>query len=293
MRQIRLAGRPPRFIWPGLVAAWLLFRPAWGSFPPQDVRASVELENLTWVQAEQALKGLDVVLIALGARTKEHGPHLPLKTDYLLAEYLKDRVAAEVPVAVLPTIPYGYYPSFLEYPGSVSIGAVVFKDLVKDICRSMNGYGARKFYVLNTGVSTLKPLAEAAEELKKDGLILRFLDLADVDKALAQGLLKQEGGSHADEAETSMMLYIAPQTVDMSKAVKDLDLRPGRKGLTRRPDGPGAYSRTGIWGDPTLASSEKGRAIVEAAVRVIVGQVRDLIEFKPERTASPAALGAI
>jgi len=106
------------------------------------------------------------------------------------------------------------------------------------------------------------------------------LDLTDVDKTLPGDLLKQEGGSHADEAETSMMLYIAPQTVDMTKAVKDFDSRPGRKGLTRDPKVTGTYSKTGIWGDPTLATREKGRIIVEAAVRVIVSQIRDLIELK-------------
>jgi len=242
--------------------------------------ASVELENLTWVQAEQVLKRYEVVLIALGARTKEHGPHLPLKTDYIMAEYLKNRVAEQVSVAVLPTLQYGYYPSFLEYPGSVSIQAETFKNVVKDICRSMNGYGVRKFYVLNTGISTLRPLEEAAEELKQGGIILRYLNLLDVDKTLPQGLLKQEGGSHADEAETSMMLYIAPETVDMSKAVRDFDPRPGRKGLTRSPQGSGTFSPTGIWGDPTLANRVKGKVIVEVTVQAIIGQVRDLVGLK-------------
>jgi len=242
--------------------------------------ASVEVENLTWVQADQVLKRYEVVLIALGARTKEHGPHLPLKTDYIMAEYLKNRVAEQVSVAVLPTLQYGYYPSFLEYPGSVSIQAETFKNGVKDICRSMNGYGVRKFYVLNTGISTLRPLEEAAEELKQGGIILRYLNLLDVDKTLPQGLLKQEGGSHADEAETSMMLYIAPETVDMSKAVKDFDPRPGRKGLTRNSQGSGTFSPTGIWGDPTLATREKGKIIVETTVQAIIGQVRDLINLK-------------
>jgi creatinine amidohydrolase len=249
---------------------------------PQTRTGSIEIENLTWVQAGEALKKYEVVLIALGARTKEHGPHLPLKTDYIMAEYLKNRVAAEVPVAVLPTIPYGYYPSFLEYAGSVSIQAGTFKEMVKDICLSMNGHGVRKFYMLNTGISTLRPLEEAAEELKPAGVILRYLNLADVDKMLPSGLLKQEGGSHADEAETSMMMYIAPDMVDMSKAVKDYDSRPGRKGLTRNPQGQGAYSPTGIWGDPTLATREKGRIIVEATVRAIVSQVRELIDLKLE-----------
>jgi creatinine amidohydrolase len=68
----------------------------------------------------------------------------------------------------------------------------------------------------------------------------------------------------------------------MSKAVKDYDPRPGRRGLTRDPEGRGTYSKTGIYGDPTLATKEKGRIIVEATVRAIVAQVRDLITFKPK-----------
>lgn len=264
----------------GLELAFAGLLICWPSSLCQNKTRSVELENLTWVQAEQVLKRYEVVLIALGARTKEHGPHLPLKTDYIMAEYLKNRVAEQVSVAVLPTLQYGYYPSFLEYPGSVSIQAETFKNVVKDICRSMNGYGVRKFYVLNTGISTLRPLEEAAEELKQGGIILRYLNLLDVDKTLPQGLLKQEGGSHADEAETSMMLYIAPETVDMSKAVRDFDPRPGRKGLTRIPQGSGTFSPTGIWGDPTLANRVKGEFIVEATVQAIIGQVRDLVGLK-------------
>ena len=241
---------------------------------------SVELENLTWVEAEKALKTRDVVLIALGARTKEHGPHLLLKNDYILAEYYKNRVAREVPVVLLPTLEYGYYPSFLEYPGSVSIGSETFKNTIMDICRSISGYGPRKFYILNTGISTVVPLKAAAEELSKAGLVLRFLNLSDVEKKIPPKLLSEEGGTHADEAETSEMLFIAPETVDMSKAVKDYDPRPNRKGLTRDPNGPGYYSPTGIYGDPTLATKEKGRVIVETTVRVIVDQVKELIRLK-------------
>ena len=153
---------------------------------------------------------------------------------------------------------YGYYPSFLEYPGSISIGAGTFKNVVMDICKSMRGYGLKKFYVLNTGVSTIGPLAEAEKELAADGITLRSLNVLEVDRELPAGLLKQEGGTHADEGETSMMLYIAPETVDMSKAAKDFDPRPGRRGLTRDPKGEGSYSPTGIYGDPTLAYEGKG-----------------------------------
>jgi creatinine amidohydrolase len=259
-----------------VTAAW----PALFASSPQAAgpkAKSVAVEALTWTEAEKALKGYAVALLAVGARTKEHGPHLPLKTDSVMAEYLKDRVVREVPVAVFPTLEYGYYPAFLEYPGSVSIGADTFKNTVIDICRSISRHGPRRVYVLNTGISTLAPLEAASSELAKDGIMMRYLDLSEVDRKLPAGLLRQEGGTHADEAETSMMLYIAPGLVDMSKAVKDFDPRPGRKGLTRDPNGAGNYSPTGAWGDPTLATREKGRIIVEATVAEIVRQVRELI----------------
>jgi creatinine amidohydrolase len=241
---------------------------------------SVNLEDLTWIEAEKALKQFEVVMIALGARTKEHGPHLLLKNDYIMAEYLKDRVTEEVSVAVLPTLQYGYYPAFLEYPGSVSLQADTFKNVIIDICRSMSGYGIKKFYTLNTGVSTLRPLKSAADELVQEGIVLWYLNILEVDKKVPPELLKQEGGTHADEGETSMMLYIASETVDMSKAVKDFDSRPNRRGLTRNPEGEGHYSPTGIWGDPTLASKEKGKVLVETAVREIIQQIKELIALK-------------
>ena len=79
-----------------------------------------------------------------------------------------------------------------------------------------------------------------------------------------------------------MMLYIAPQTVDMNKAVKDYDPRPDRPGLSRDPQGRGSYSPTGIWGDPTLATREKGRIIVEHTISEIVRQVKELIALEME-----------
>lgn len=266
----------------GLVSLSLIVAVAALPLAAQPARAakSVFLENLTWVEAEKALKGFDVALMALGARSKEHGPHLPLKTDFVLAEYLMKRVADEVPVVVLPTLAYGYYPAFLEYPGSISVGAETFKNMVMDICKSMRGYGIGKFYCLNTGVSTIGPLTDASKELAPLGIILRSLNVLEVDRALPGGLLKQAGGTHADENETSMMLYIAPELVDMSKAVKDFDPRPGRRGLTRDPNGTGSYSPTGVYGDPTLATRKKGKTIVEATVREVVRQVRELISLQ-------------
>ncbi len=117
----------------------------------------------------------------------------------------------------------------------------------------------------------LNPFVSYAD---KASVVLENLTWMEAEKAL------QEGGTHADEGETSMMLYLAPETVDMSKAVKDYDSRPDRRGLTRDPDGKEHFSPTGIWGDPTLATREKGRIIVENTVSAIIKQVKKLIALK-------------
>ena len=197
-------------------------------------RGSVWIESLTWMEAEEALREYVVVMIPLGARTKEHGPHLPLNNDWIMAEYLAKRVAAEVPVAVMPTLQYGYYPSFLEYPGSVSLGFETFKELVKDVCVSMAGYGVRKFYVLNTGVSTARALGPASEELREQEIKMRFTDILASGARAEEGVLEQEGGTHADEMETSMMLYIDPDIVDNVQGCEGLR-HHGRPGAHQGP----------------------------------------------------------
>jgi creatinine amidohydrolase len=235
------------------------------------------LENLTWLEAEKALKRYPVIVTPMGARLKEHGPHLPLNNDWIMAEYLARRIERICPVLVLPTIQYGYYPAFKDYPGSVSLGLETSRDLVMDICRSFARHGARRHYILNTGISTVRALEPARTMLALESIRMEYTDL---HKALAEveGRVREsEGGTHADEIETSMMLYIAPESVRMKKARRDYDARGRAGGLTRDPKAEtGVYSPTGVWGDPTRATRAKGRAVVEALVAHAAADIRRL-----------------
>src|ERR1700742_1816891 len=139
------------------------------------------LEELTWRQAEKVLLPGTVVVIPIGAACKEHGPHLKLKNDWLLAEYFKREILKSANVVVAPTVNYHYYPAFIEYPGSISLGLETARDLMVDICRSLTRYGPRRFYALNTGVSTARPLALSAEILARDGITLRYTDILKVN----------------------------------------------------------------------------------------------------------------
>ncbi len=234
----------------------------------------VLLEQLAWPQAEKILTPETVVVIPLGAESKEHGPHLPLGNDWNMAEYLKQRVLQGADVVIAPTVNYSYYPAFVEYPGSTSLRLETARDVIVDICRGLSRFGPHRFYVLNTGISTLRPLRLAAELLAAEGIVLHFTDLSTATAGVEKEISQQEGGTHADEIETSMMLYIAPKTVDMSKAVKDY--HPGTGPLHRSPTDAGVYSVSGIYGDATLATRAKGQRVVEALVNVLLSDIETL-----------------
>ena len=234
------------------------------------------LENMTWQQAKTALTKDTVVVIPIGAASKEHGPHLKLNNDKLIADYFAARVLERSDVVMAPTIGMHHYPAFAEYAGSISLRLETARDVVIDVVRSLAAYGPRRFYALNTGVSTNKALEPAAGALAADGITLTFTDLKRVSQSLPADLLKQEGGTHADEKETSMMLVIAPRSVDMSKAVKDYDPRP-LPGLTPKgPDEGKTYSPSGIWGDATLATKAKGKVIVDTMLQLILADIEAL-----------------
>lgn len=259
---------------------WIIFVALIVIFPVavatgQTKTKGVLLEDLTWMEAEKNLNKETIVVIPLGAAAKEHGPHLKLKNDWLIAEYLKNQVLEQSNVVIAPTVNYYHYPLFLEYPGSTSLRVETARDLMIDICKSFAGYGVRKFYVINTGVVTMRALRPAAESLAKEGLILKYTDIISILEPVIKTVIQQKDGGHADEIETSMMLYMAPQAVDMKKAAKDLHPSNERQ-FTRDPKGKGVYSPTGIYGDATLATRAKGKQLTEAVVAGILKEIEDL-----------------
>lgn len=241
---------------------------------PPAVRGIV-LGDLSWIEAEKLLTPDAVIVIPLGAEAKEHGPHLRLDNDFKLAEYFRGRVLSASSVIVAPTINYNFYPSFVEYPGSTHLRLETARDLIVDVVRSLAAYGPRKFYVLNTGVSTLRPLVAAAAILRAEGIRFTYTDILRVGAEAEASVRQQQRGTHADEIETSMMLYMHPDRVDMSKAVRD-DSPQGVGGLSRVEGNGKTYSRSGVWGDATLASREKGRVVVEAMVAGMLAEIEAL-----------------
>jgi len=259
-----------------------------GSILAQQGLKGIRLADVTWQQAIDVLRPETVVVIPLGAGSKEHGPHLKLGNDAVLADYLTRRVLEASDVVVAPTLPYHFYPAFMEYAGSSSLSLETARSLTTEVALSLSSFGPRRFYVLNTGISTARALKPAAQTLASQGVLLGYTDLAAQLDRVSASIRKQEGGSHADEVETSMMLYIDPASVDMRRAVKEFNPSPGPSlRLTRRRGGPGTFSESGVWGDPTLATREKGATIVEGLVKAILEDIEAI------RRATPPAPGSV
>ena len=258
-----------------------------GVIAAQQAPKGIRLATLAWPEAAAVLRPDTVVVIPLGAGSKEHGPHLKLGTDAIIADYLTRRVLDASDVVVAPALPYHFYPAFVEYPGSTSLALETARALTADVALNLSRFGPRRFYVLNTGVSTVRALEPAARALAAQGILLGYTDLgARLDRAAAP-VRQQAGGTHADEIETSMTLFIDPDAVDMRRAIKEYTPSPGPLRLTRTRGGAGTFSESGIWGDPTLATREKGRVIVEA---LVAGILEDIEAIRRAPLPSPGAL---
>jgi creatinine amidohydrolase len=246
-----------------------------------------KLADMTWLDAKAALSSETVVVIPLGAEAKEHGPHLPLDTDFIQANAFSERVMQRADVVVAPPINYGFYPAFVEYPGSTHLSESTARDLAVDVVRSIAKHGPRKFYVVNIGISTLKPLLAAKALLALDGIELRYFDLgSDRVAAVDDKVRKQREGSHADEIETSMMLVFAPAKVNMSKAAADFGAGKGTGPFSPDPNA-SRSSPSGIYGDATLASLDKGKVVVDGYVAIMLADIAALRASTPPAPAKP------
>jgi creatinine amidohydrolase len=260
--------------------------------PAEPVVTGVRLAELTWAVAEQRLTPETVVVLPLGAAALQHGLHLRLENDRTLADYFTSRLLQLADVVAAPPLPYHYFPAFAEYPGSTSLSLTTARDLTADVVRSLARSGPRRFYVLNTGDSSAQALAAAAKLLAPDGILLHYTDWR-AHLAATRGMQRQPGGSHADEIETSMMLYIDPSAVNMRNAQPDYNpvvSTPFQ--LTRREGGRGTYSPTGAWGDPSLATRDKGRVVVEGLVSAIRTDIENLRKASLPIAGPPAAAAA-
>jgi creatinine amidohydrolase len=236
------------------------------------------IEHLTWDEVATRIENGAAAILPVGAGAKQHGFHLPMNTDRIQAEWLAARIADRIDGVIWPTVSYGYYPAFVDYAGSSTLSAPTFESLIQELAAGILDYGCRTLFVLDTGISTLAPVDRALAWLgNSNALHLKIHDGPRYRRAAAK-LSGQSHGSHADELETSCMLVLAPHLVDTARAEASLALKHETPGPLTRSDATSPnYSRSGSFGDPTLASRAKGEILLAAMVDDLVEQAKAFI----------------
>jgi creatinine amidohydrolase len=260
---------------------------------------SVWLHELRWPEVEAHLASDDVILVPIGA-TEQHGRHLPLLVDTGWAVASAELAAKRAGALVAPAIPYGWSPHHMGYPGTVTLGAETLRRLAVDIGQSLVHHGFRRLILVNGNrIANLQPLEIAAVELiNRTGAHVVVADTGLIARHAVKTLCEAADGGldHAGEAETSLALFWAGDHVAMEEAPPvaprndapavsafdyPVELDPALNGdAVSRFVTPEAHRAAtgpaGSLGDPSAASAEKGRAMVEAIAANLVTLIEEV-----------------
>ncbi len=223
-------------------------------------------------------------MLPVGA-IEQHGPHLTLDTDAWDADHLARRVAEACksprPI-VLPLIPYGVSYSHEDFSGTISVSPDALARFVYDIGMAAARHGVTKLVILNGHGGNIPTLQFAAQTINRDGHIFTCVDTGETSDADVAALVQTPGDVHAGEIETSTSLATRPELVQMSKASRFVPSFKSRYmdfGAARRIEWfshTARISPTGVLGDPTKATGEKGKQIWDLMVRNLVAFVETL-----------------
>jgi creatinine amidohydrolase len=240
----------------------------------------VELARMTHLEVPLACAEANgVVVIPIGA-TEQHGRHLPMFTDTITTEVTVLRGARDAQVVVAPAIPYGNSRQNIGFAGTISVRPGIFGEFVKDICHSLHRHGFDKIVVVNGHGGNAAPLTVALEEFHLETgattALVKCWQLASFEAPA--GAPPWEG--HAGRQETELMLALTPEDVDTAEySVAEPTVQLGEMATLAPPqynpfDAPitvmiSAWESTvtGHYGDPSMATIERGQLILDTWAR--------------------------
>jgi creatinine amidohydrolase len=250
--------------------------------------------NLGWPEIRDLRKDEIVVLQPIGA-LEDHGPHLPLITDNLLISEICYATAKRIPddALLMPLIPYGYDEHHLmDFPGTISIKTENLIGYVYNSVKSLTVHGFRRILITNSHGSNRPFIDISARKAmeESDAIVASIMPYSLARKEISE-ICESKYISHAEELETSLVLYLDESLVDKTKLVKDINFPVTKyhwRSMIESPplvfmDKWSRISKTGVVGDATLATKEKGERIFSILVEKMVELVREFKtrEIKP------------
>lgn len=248
----------------------------------------VKLEEMTWTDVEAARRdGFETVFVPTGS-VEQHGPHLPLLTDTLIADRVAELTARKLGRAlVAPVIRPGLSAHHMKFPGSLTLSPETFRQILEECCLSLATHGFRTF-ILTSGhggnFSYLDAVAPYVQEaLRAGGHAVRLIPHVNLVQYVRMqqeflsekfGVPVEEACWHADVIETACILAIRPDLVDMSRAAPGWIGDPTTIYDRLFVEGLHSVTPNGILGDPRRATREMGEALLEHVSDVLAAQLR-------------------
>lgn len=266
------------------------------------VRHPYRLEELSWPMAQAAFDAGVMAVIPVGS-LEQHGRHLPVNTDNVIADAIGEEAVRRawekgLKVLLCPPLHYGYTMHNMDLPGTLTLGIETLLHLGVDIVSSLVHHGCRRIVLLNShgsNASILDLVGRMVMNRHPEVLVAATFPIKMAATELEKHReAKETGGmSHGCELETSLLLHLRPELVEMDKAVRDIsqpdskfywrDILRGSRGvaladLTRH------ATRTGLVGDPTVATAEKGRLFFDIVVSTFLEFLAEFAGRKVEVT---------
>ena len=215
----------------------------------------------------------DLAIIPVGS-IEQHGPHLPIMTDWAIATEIGKRVAKEMGAFLLPALPISTCREHMGKKGSVWMEPTTFYQMMYDIIMSLKTQGFKRVAIITThgGIFITTPLVRDLNARFQPDLQVAIIT---PDTIQVKDVMETQG-LHADEMETSLILAIAPETVHMDRAV---DFVPD---VPRPYLNYGSIFRTcpaGVWGEPTKATAEKGERYLEEYTKLAVEELNKAFDY--------------
>jgi creatinine amidohydrolase len=248
----------------------------------------VRMSEMKWVDIQEAMnRGFSTVVFGVGSN-EQHGPHLPTCTDSLIADDLANRVAKKLGKTLqAPTINVGCSEHHMAFPGTIDVKPETLKSLIRDYCVSLEKNGFKNIIILPSHGGDFNPVREATDELNQSlehANVISYTNLTGLLRFLAgfslkHGVSAPESGAHAGESETSMVLAIRKDLVDMKRA------EPGFVGNYEEKipiiwkQGIKAVTNNGVVGDPRKAEGGKGQEYMELWAEKMADFVRKQIDI--------------
>lgn len=220
----------------------------------------------------------ELAIIPVGS-LEQHGPHLPIMTDWAIATALGQGVAARTGGFLVPALPISTCRENMGKKGSVWMEATTFYQMMTDIIMSLKTQGFKKVAILQChgGIFIMTPIIRDLNSKYNPDLMVANIDSSNIMARLCkEGLMETNTEVHAGESETSKMLFLHPETVHMDRAVDFV------------PDVPRPWlsygtmfraSPAGVWGEPSYATAEKGKAMLERSVELAVEQMNEIFAY--------------